>query len=416
MGISLLVKNCSELITLAGKHPRKGVEMENIGIIKDGAVAISNEGIEYAGKTDEVIKKVEITPKTEIIDATGKLVMPGFVDPHTHLVFAGTRETEFELRLKGLSYEEIAKRGGGIKNTVRATREASEQELLALAKIRLDRILEWGTTTVEIKSGYGLDFENEMKLLRVIDELNRIHPMEIASTFLGAHEVPEEQSKAEYINLIKGMIVEVSKMSLAEFCDVFCERGVFSYDESLEILKFAKRHKLGLKVHADELSTSGGSLLAGKLGAISADHLVYPSPEGLQLMKKRGVVAVLLPGTSLTLKSKNFAPARKLIDMEIPVALATDFNPGTCLIEGMVVIIGLGCLLLGMTPAETITSSTINAACAIGRGDRIGSIEKGKQADIIILNIPNYKYLSYRFTTNFVKYVIKKGKVVVSTE
>jgi len=416
MGISLLVKNCSELITLAGKHPRKGVEMENIGIIKDGAVAISNEGIEYVGKTDEVIKKVEITPKTEIIDATGKLVMPGFVDPHTHLVFAGTRETEFELRLKGLSYEEIAKRGGGIKNTVRATREASEQELLALAKIRLDRILEWGTTTVEIKSGYGLDFENEMKLLRVIHELNRIHPMEIASTFLGAHEVPEEQSKAEYINLIKGMIVEVSKMSLAEFCDVFCERGVFSYDESLEILKFAKRHKLGLKVHADELSTSGGSLLAGKLGAISADHLVYPSPEGLQLMKKRGVVSVLLPGTSLTLKSKNFAPARKLIDMEIPVALATDFNPGTCLIEGMVVIIGLGCLLLGMTPAETITSSTINAACAIGRGDRIGSIEKGKQADIIILNIPNYKHLSYRFTTNFVKYVIKKGKVVVRTE
>jgi len=415
----LLITNAKQLLTLHSAHPgpRSGKEMEDLGIIEDGGVAIKEGKIIAVGKTDKVFAQVEISESTGIIDASNKVVMPGFVDPHTHLVFAGSREDEFEMRIKGIPYKEIEKRGGGILSTVKATRAASKDELLELAQERLNRMLLWGTTTAEVKSGYGLSLDDELKILEVIRDLNEKHPINLVPTFLGAHEFPDEyqNNRKEYLRLIgEEMIPRVSEAKLAEFCDVFCEDGFFTVEESQKILEKGENLGLGAKVHADEFSSSGGSELAGRIKAISADHVIYPSESGLKLMKENKVIPVLLPGTTLTLRSEKYAPARRMISMNLPVALATDLNPGTCTIEAMPIVIGLACLKLEMTPAEAITAATINAACAIQREERVGSLERGKDADIIILSIPNYRYLPYHFGINYTEIVIKRGKIVVS--
>ncbi len=410
----MFIRNIRQLITLAGKGVRRGNEMCDLGIIQDGAVLTDGEKIVAVGKTDQV-GQLSQSDSAETIDARDMVVMPGFVDPHTHLVYAGSREEEFALRLEGVDYAEITRRGGGIMSTVRATREASEEELFDTGLERLNRLLTYGTTTVEVKSGYGLDEKSELKQLRVIQKLNGSHQLDLVSTFLGAHAVPAGCSKNDYKNVvIERMLPKVRRQNLAEFCDVFCETGFFEYEESKEILTAAKKLGFKLKIHADELFSSGGSELAGELGAISADHLVYPSESGLNSMLKGGVVAVLLPGTVFMLGLKEHPPTREFMQLGIPIALASDLNPGTCIIESMQIIVGLACLLLGMSPAEALTASTINAAYAIDRGDSIGSLETGKLADILIFEVPNYKYLVYHFTTNHLKHVIKRGNLVFS--
>jgi imidazolonepropionase len=405
---------------------RVGTAMSDLGMIEDGLVAIENGKIVAVGKTSELKPKLKLLPHTKVIDAENQVVMPGFVDCHTHLVYAGSREEEFEMRASGVSYQEIAAKGGGIRSTVKATRLASREVLKRDAMKRLDRMLLWGTTTVESKSGYGLETKSEIKQLQVNKDLNELQPIEVVSTFMGAHEFPEEFRKtksenengidrAGYVKLIcEEMIPKIAEQKLAEFCDVFCDQGVFTPEEAIKILGTASNFGMIPKIHADELASVGAAEAAGKVKAISAEHLLYPSQTGLELMRQAGTIAVLLPGTSLTIK-KNYAPARKMIEMGIPVALATDHNPGSCTIENMPFIIGLACLYLGLTPAEAICAATYNAACALNRGDRIGSIEEGKQADLLIMDIPNYRYIPYHYGVNYVKTVIKRGRIVIGS-
>jgi len=391
--------------------------MEELGIIEDGAVAISGDKIVGVGKTEDVLGEIKITGETKVVDAKEKVVLPGFVDCHTHPVFAGTREDEFEMRIKGKTYQEIAAAGGGIKSSVKNLRSKSKEELIQLALPRLDRMLSHGTTTIEAKSGYGLSLEDEIKMLEVIKELSKIHPIDLIPTFLGAHEIPQEykNNRKEYIKLItEKMIPEVSKRKLAVFCDIFCEKGVFDIEESREILKAAKDHGFGLKLHADQLSALGGSKLAAELGAISADHLEFIDDDGIKMMKESGVIGVLLPGACFGLGITEYPPARKMIERGLPVALATDFNPGSSMTESMPMILSLACLMMRMTPAETIVASTINSAFAVDKGNDIGSIEMGKKADLVIWNVQNYKEIPYHFGVNLVDQVIKNGKMIPS--
>lgn len=402
---TLLIVNAAQVITPGGGW--------NLKVIKDGAVAVRGDEIVDIGRTRDVIYRVEPDSETIIIDAAGRVVSPGFVDPHTHLVYAGSRAEEFALRLQGVSYMEIASRGGGINSTVKATRKASVDKLVESAKERLARMLAWGTTTAEVKSGYALDRKGELKMLMVIQQLAAEQPVELVPTYMGAHEFPPEyqDNHEEYVDLlIKTLIPEVGKRWLAEFCDVFTEKGVFSIDESRRILEAAKEAGMMPKVHADEIVPLGGAELAAEVGAVSADHLVYASTEGMDAMARAGVVPVVLPGTSFFLNS-SYAPAREMIERGLPIALATDHNPGTCTIESMPIIIGIACLKLKITVEEAIIASTINAAKAIRREDRIGSLDVGKQADILVMNIPDYREIPYRFGTNPVETVIKLGKV-----
>lgn len=405
----ILLKNASQLITLArdNHRPRTGKEMSELGIIKNGDVWISHNQIVAVGKDDRIPHEADI-----VIDCTGKVVMPGFVDPHTHLVFAGSRENELEMKLKGHSYMEILKAGGGILSTVRRTREATKEQLIHEASQRLDTMLKFGTTTVEAKSGYGLDPENEIKMLEAAQELNSQHPMDIVSTFLGAHAVPEEfrGRNMEYIESMIGILPYIAKKRLAGFCDVFCEKGAFSLEESRAILMAAKKEGLRLKIHADEIENLGGSSLAAELKAISAEHLAVISEQDMEAMARAGVVGVLLPATPYSLMMP-YANARKMIEMGMPIALATDLNPN-CWTESMQFIISLACYQMKMTPAEAIVASTINAAHAIDRAGEIGSIEVGKKADIIILNVANYQQIPYHFGVNLVEKVIKDGVIV----
>jgi imidazolonepropionase len=414
--INLIIQNARQFLTLKSdqKGPRTGEHLADLGIIENGAVAISGDRIVAVGKTNEVLGKVSIGKKTKVIDAKDKVVLPGFVDCHTHPVFANTREDEFEMRIKGKTYQEIAASGGGIKSSVKALRLKSKEELIQLALPRLDRMLSYGTTTIEAKSGYGLSLEDEIKMLEVIKELNKIHPIDLIPTFLGAHEIPEEykNNRREYIKLIiEKMIPEVAKRKLAVFCDIFCEKGVFDIEESREILKSAKDHGFKLKLHADQLSSLGGSKLAAEVGAISADHLEFIDDDGIEKMKKSGVIGVLLPGACFGLGIKEYPPARKMIEKGLPVALATDFNPGSSMTESMPMILSLACLMMRMTPAEAIVASTINSAYAVDKGNEIGSIEVGKKADLVIWNVQNYKEIPYHFGVNLVDQVIKDGKV-----
>jgi len=399
--VDLVITNAKELVTLKGpSHPRIREEMNDLHIVKNGSVAVDN------GKIIDVGKKIEYKGKTTI-NAKEKTVLPGFVDPHTHVVFAGTREFELDMKLQGYSYMDILQKGGGIFYTVNKTRQASTQELLQQATKRLNTMLSLGTTSCEAKSGYGLDTKTELKILQVQNKLNTMHPIDISSTFLGAHAIPKNKTADGYIDyIIREMLPEVKKH--AQFCDVFCEKGVFSVEQSKALLLAAKQHGLTPKIHADEIVDTGGAALAAEIDAISADHLLRSNKKGLQEMAAKKIMGVLLPGTPFSLMMNEYAPARTMIDLGVPVALATDLNPN-CYTENMQFMIQLACLQMKMTPAEAICAATYNAACAIDKHHTIGSIEIGKQADVIILDCPSHQFVPYRFGVNHVETVIKKG-------
>ncbi len=398
----LLIKNASQLLTLAGGIKKEDYEL---GIIENGAVLIEGEKIVEIGSTKELKGSAD-----KEINASGKVVMPGFVDPHTHLVFSGTRENELYMKLQGKTYLEILKMGGGILRTVRATRNASKEELIKESMRRLDYMLVNGTTTAEAKSGYGLNYEDERKILEVINDIK--HPIDLVPTFLGAHALPPEFKKSgEYIEYMKKIIPKIAP--LAKFIDIFCERGVFNCEESKGYLYEGKKYGLVPKIHADEIEDIGCTKVAVEVGAISADHLVKTSDENIELIAKKGIIAVFLPATPYMLLSKEYARARKFIEMGIPVALATDLNPNAYT-ESMQMVISLAITQMHMLPEEAIAASTINAAAALNMQDKIGSLEKGKQADLIILDAKNYQQIGYHFGVNLVEKVIKKGKLVWS--
>ena len=413
----IVILHANELVTLNSKYgvPRKGKSMKELAIINDGAVAIKNGKIIFVGTSKELEGKFVTNNQTVVIDATNKLVTPGFVDPHVHLIFAGSRENELAMKLAGKTYLEILEAGGGILKTVRETRKASLDDLVNNGKKILDKMLQYGTTTVEAKSGYGLNVESEIKSLKAAKKLDEQHPIDIVSTFLGAHAIPPEfKGKTdEYVDLvIKEMIPKIADKQLAEFCDVFCEKGIFSVNQTRKILQAAEKHGIKPIIHIDEIVDTNGAKLAAEMKAVQTGHLLQSNDEGLKEMAKRGVIATLLPGTPFCLMLKDYAPARKMIDMGIPVAIATDLNPN-CWTESMLMVIVLSCYNMKMSPAEALTAATLNAACAIQREEKIGSIEVGKQADIVVFEVPNYYFLSYQFGVNLVSKVIKNGKLVI---
>ncbi len=415
--VDLLIKNASELLTLKGDNegPRTVKGMIDLGIIQKGCVAVSGMKICAVGTLENIEDQVEISPETKVIDAKGKTVMPGFVDPHTHLIFGGSREDELKLKLEGRTYLDILGMGGGILRTVRETRRASSKELFDSASKRLNRMLLFGTTTVEAKSGYGLETETEIKCLEVIEKLNQEHVMDLVPTFLGAHAIPPEykENPDDYVNLvINEMIPAVSQQKLAKYCDVFCEKGVFSVEQSRRILEKGKELGLTPQIHADEIVQLGGTELAAEVGAISASHLVKCSDEGIRLMAHKGVIGIMVPGTPFALMQTEYPKAREMINAGVPLALATDLNPN-CYTESMQFMVSLACYNMKMLPAEALVASTINAAHAIGMADTVGSLEVGKQADMIILDCPNHMHIPYRFGGNLVEKVIKNGNVVI---
>jgi imidazolonepropionase len=419
MHIDLLIHSAAQLLTIASDGPKRGAATGELSIIEDGAVAVKGGLIALVGPTAEV--RGQVTAAEEI-DAIGKVVMPGFVDPHTHLVFAGDRADELEQRIKGATYLEIMAAGGGIMSTVRATRAASVEQLVEESRARLDRMLAHGTTAAEAKTGYGLDTENELKMLEAIRRLDAEHPVDLVPTFLGAHAVPSEyQGRAdEYVDLVvEEMLPRVASSlvthSSLPFCDVFCDEGAFTLEQSRRVLEAAQALGFGLKIHADEFKPLGGTKLAIELGAISADHLVCTPDDEIELLAGSGTIAVALPGTPFGLGHHEYTPARRLIDAGGALALATDLNPGTCWCESMQFIISLACRFMKMTPAEAVAAATINAAHAVGLGHRVGSLEVGKKADVLILDVPDYRHLSYRFGVNLVEKVIKGGELFVAS-
>jgi imidazolonepropionase len=407
----LVIKNAEELLTLSSSF----TDESELGIIRGGAVIIKEGRILWVGKTGALPKEFGLCQEGREIDATGKVVMPGLIDSHTHLIFAGSREGEFEQRIQGLSYLEIAEKGGGILSTVEATRKASFEELFSLGKKRLDRMISKGVTTIEAKSGYGLSLQDEMKILKVMRALKEIHPMDIVPTFLGAHTIPKEfrNDRTRYMSLLtKEMIPEVAQERLAEFCDVFCEEKAFTLEESKKILETGKQYGLKPKIHADQLSSGGGAELAAEVGAFSADHLEYVSQEGIRKMAEKEVIAVLLPGASFSLSMEKVPPVREMIEKGVRISIATDLNPGSSMTESLPLMMTMGCTMFKMIPREVIQATTIHAAKSMGREKEIGSLEVGKQADILLLDIPSYRYLPYHFGVDHTGYVIKRGKIV----
>jgi imidazolonepropionase len=408
---SLAVVHASELLTLRGPHgPRTREAASQLGILEDGAVYVEGERIVDVGTTSEVLARHPHAATT--LDATGKVVLPGLVDAHTHAIFAGSRAQEIEWKAQGLSYAEIAARGGGILHTVRATREASEAEL---AKLGLDRLLtfvSFGTTTVEVKSGYGLRTADELKMLRAAMSAARTAGVDVVPTFLGAHAVPPEfegRSDAYVDLLINESLPAAGVAQAADFCDVFVDEGYFSAEQGKRLLEKAAAVGLRAKVHADELGDSGGASLAAERHAVSADHMLHASEAGIDAMAQAGVIATLLPATSLSSRV-GYADGRRLIAAGVPVALGTDFNPN-CWCESMQLVIALACHHNGLLPSQAITAATINAACAIGRGDEIGTIERGKLADLLILDAPTHHHLGYRIGGDLAEAVVKRGRV-----
>jgi len=409
----MIIRNASQLICVStdGQGVKKGKDLGDLAIIPHGAVVLRDGLIQWVGPTCDL---PPIPPDEEVLDATGKVVLPGFIDSHTHLVFAGSREDEFEQRLQGKTYQEIATAGGGINSTVQQVRQASKEELRDSTRRRLQQLLSFGVTTVEIKSGYGLNLPDELKCLEVIADLNQDGHWELVPTFMGAHAVPPEfQSYREgYIRfLMDEMLPEVGRSRLAEFCDVFCDEGAFTLDESRRILERAGELGLRAKIHADELSPTGGAELAAELGAVSADHLLCITDAGIKALARSQTMPTLLPGTAFFL-GLNYAPARRMIEAGLPVALASDCNPGTCPTENLGLIGSLACTQMKMLPAEAISALTLNAAAAVGRSNRMGSIKVGKQADLIICDVVDYRQLFYHFGVSHVCRVIKRGRVV----
>jgi imidazolonepropionase len=404
---SLALLHASHLVTLAGpSRPRVGKELSELGIIRDGGILIRDDKVDCVGSSDEIEKNtnaisIQVSEEgnnVEIVDLGGRIAMPGFVDAHTHLVFGGNRLDDFERRARGETYEQIAKAGGGIWSTVEKTRIASEADLFTAAKKRVDWFLKCGTTTIEAKSGYGLTVEDELKILRVMRRLNNKTPLEIVPTFLGAHAVPRETPLEKYVDLvIDEMLPRVLKEKLAEFCDVFCERGYFDVEQSREILSSARRLGLRVRGHVDQLSNSGGAKLMAELGAATADHLEKTDEQGIAALKSANVQPVLLPGSVYALGSTSYPRAREMIEAGLAVVLATDFNPGSSPTPSMPMVLSLACTQMKMSPAEAITAATINGAYSLNRGDRIGSLESGKVANVAVFDCEDYRELAYWF-------------------
>jgi imidazolonepropionase len=414
----IIILNAAELVTVHNddcKGPLTGPHMRNLGVIEDGAVAISDGKIAAVGTTSDIKSTIDINKADVIINASGQCVIPGFVDPHTHLIFAGSREFELPMKQAGATYLEILEKGGGILNTVKATRSASTDQLIDSAKTRLDRMLAFGTTTAEAKSGYGLDKPTELKSLDAIHHLNDWHLIELVPTFLGAHAIPEEYKGApdDYIDyIISDVLPEVTAKNFAEYCDIFCEKGVFSVDNSRKLLNAAKENGLGLRIHSDEIVRLGGTELAIELGAVSASHLMKTTDAEFAGMAEHGIIAELLPATPFALMEKEYPRARAMIEAGVPVALSTDLNPN-CWTESMQFVITLACYQMKMHPSEALAAATLNAAHAINRADKVGSIEVGKQADILVLDAKNHLTIPYHFGVNLIDTIIKTGEIVL---
>lgn len=412
--LDIIIKNIDCLVTCEGSYRKKSEEFKDAKIKKNGYVVIENDKIKAVGEGDGY--KEYLTSECTVIDGEGKTVTPGLIDPHTHVVYAGSRENELPLKLNKVGYIEILNSGGGILSTVENTRKIKIEQLIEESRKRLDIMLKHGTTTVESKSGYGLDLQTEVKILEVNKILNETHPIDIVSTFMAAHALPKEykSDREAYIGeIINNMIPYVSENKLAEFIDCFCEKGVFSVEECRRILTAGKKFGLNIKIHADEVETVKAAELAGELKATSAEHLVAASDEGIKALAENDVVAVLLPSTSFYLMLNHFARARKMIEEGVAVSLATDCNPGTSPTESLQTVMTFACFGMKMFPEEIINAMTINAACAINRESEIGSIEVGKKADIAIFNSKNLNYLIYHFGANAVDTVIKNGKIVI---
>lgn len=412
--MSILISPCTQLLTLAGNPPLRTEPAQNpLGLIERGAVLIEGQTIQAVGPAEELESQCK-DPSLQRIGAEGCVVMPGFVDSHAHPVFVRPRDDEYELRIGGSTYQEIAEQGGGILSSVRALRNTSKVELLRISEARIRRALEYGTTTLEAKSGYGLDLDNEMKMLEVICELRQRLPLEMVPTFLGAHEIPPEYQsrKAAYIDLlVDKMIPAVAKHQLAEFCDCFVEPDLFSIAEAERIGGAALQHGLGIKLHADQITRSGATQLGVRLGAVSVDHLEQIQFEDIQALATSQTVATLLPGSVFHLGLQRYPPARALIDAKVRVALATDFNPGSSPTLNMQMVLSLACAQMRMTPAEAIVAATINGAHAVRRAERLGSLEPGKQADLCIMDVEDYRQIPYFFGMNHCRMTIKKGAI-----
>ncbi|KOP79634.1 imidazolonepropionase [Cytobacillus solani] len=412
------IKHISQLATLASNSngPRSKEAMSELGIIEDGSLWLEDGKIQAVGTTKDLNERYSAKAhEAEIVDAAGHLVTPGLVDPHTHVVYGGSREREFEMRLEGATYMEIMNAGGGIHATTRMTREATEEELFEQTSRRLDSFLQHGVTTVEGKSGYGMNLETELKQLRMMKRLQEAHTIDLVPTFMGAHAVPPEfkgKEDAFVDHIINDMLPVVAEETLAEFNDVFCEMGVYTPEQSERILEAGKKLGLTPKIHADEIEPYGGAELAAKVGAISAEHLLKASDEGIKAMAEAGTIACLLPATALYLR-EGAAAGRKMVDGGVAVAISTDCNPGSSPTTSMPLVMNLACISMRLTPAEALTAATYNAACAINRQDLVGSLETGKQADIVLWNVKNYQELQYLFGVNHVKKVWKKGVQVV---
>lgn len=409
---TLLIKNIGTLQTTVGSYSHRGAEQGENRKLRDAAVYIRD------GVITEITDGGDLPLGAEsadvVLDANYRLVTPGLVDGHTHMVFGGYRQHEVAMKLKGATYLDILRAGGGILDTVRKTREADEADLCYKTGKFLDEMMNHGVTTCEAKSGYGLDFSSEMKMLEVIGRLNESHAMDVVPTFMGPHAIPEEYKGRpdDFIDMICGeMLPYVKEHKLAEFADIFCEDSVFNYEQSRKYLLRAKELGFGLRIHADEIEAIGGSRLAGELGCVSAEHLISIDEEGLESMAKGGTTAMCLPATSFYLGA-NYAPARRMIEMGIPVACASDFNPGSCPSMNLQFVMNLACLKYRLLPEEVLTAVTINPACAIGRGDRVGTLEVGKQADLVIWDAPDMEMLCYRFGSNMTARVVKKGKII----
>jgi imidazolonepropionase len=417
--MELLISPCKQLLTLAGPPgPRRSQDQSTLGIIEDGALWISGTLIKRSGPRKEVERDLN-TRKLRRISAEDCIVMPGFVDSHSHPVFLSAREDEYELRILGKTCREIAEAGGGILASVRGVRKASLEQLLAVSLPRLALFLRHGTTTLEAKSGYGLDLENEIKLLEVIRQLQLCSPLELVPTFLGAHEIPPEhrEQPSRYIELlVEKMIPEIARQKLAEYCDCFAEPHLFPLPEMEKIMKAARAHGLKIRLHADQWVRSGAAQAGARLGAISVDHLEQITGEDVEVLSKTGTIATLLPGSVFHLGLSCYPPARKLIEAGVPVALATDFNPGSSPTCNMQMILSLACAQMRMSPAEAIVAATLNGAWALERADRLGTLEPGKQADLAIMNVEDYRQIPYYFGVNHCRMTIKAGKIIPASE